>query len=49
MVNYANWNLVMIGRHRVFDNGIESVNTNVGSGKIVLGGVDVINTQSENK
>lgn len=35
--------------NRTINNGIESVNTNVGSGKIVLDGVDVINTQSENK
>ena len=35
--------------NRTINNGIESVNTNVGSGKIVLDGVDVINTKSENK
>ena len=35
--------------NRTINNGIESVNTNVGSGKILLDGVDVINIQSENK
>ena len=36
-------------RQQALRDRIESINTNVGSGKILLDGVDVINTQSENK
>ena len=36
-------------RQKALSDSIESINTNVGSGKILLDGVDVINTQSENK